>query len=119
VILMTDRECQYGLRLVAAAGPPAPPGPRAELRQAALPGLFFSAGFAMPTKHTPVEPKLTYAEWRARCAALLERQGLSPDVMRERDWRKMYIGGATRTGRRPGAGSLLDTCSFERLRPKR
>jgi hypothetical protein len=31
----------------------------------------------MPTKRTPVEPKPTYAEWRARCAALLVGQGIS------------------------------------------
>jgi hypothetical protein len=38
----------------------------------------------MPTKCTPVEPKPTYAEWRARRAALLERQGISAGVMREK-----------------------------------
>jgi hypothetical protein len=41
----------------------------------------------MPTKRSgkgsPVEPKPTYAEWRGRCAALLESQGISAGFMRE------------------------------------
>jgi hypothetical protein len=80
-----------------------PPSPWASGRAPAnrLPGLFFPAadyvsdqgvtgrsggviGLAMPTKCTPVEPKPTYAEWRARRAALLERQGISAGVMREK-----------------------------------
>jgi hypothetical protein len=50
----------------------------------------------MPTKRSgsPVEPKPTYAEWRARCAALLERQGISAGFMREKEWRKQFIQGS-------------------------
>jgi hypothetical protein len=36
-----------------------------------------------------------YRSWRARAAALLERQGLSPGVMREREWSNLYIRGKT------------------------
>jgi hypothetical protein len=50
----------------------------------------------MPTKRSgsPVESKPTYAEWRARCAALLERQGISAGFMREKEWRKLFIQGS-------------------------
>jgi hypothetical protein len=48
----------------------------------------------MPSKRTLVEPKPTYAEWRARCAALLERQGISAGFMREKEWRKLFIQGS-------------------------
>jgi hypothetical protein len=44
---------------------------------------------------TPVEPKLTYPEWRARCAALLEGQSISAGFMREKEWRKLFIKGST------------------------
>jgi hypothetical protein len=44
---------------------------------------------------TPVEPRPTYAEWRARCAALLEGQGILSGAMRERQWRQLSITGAT------------------------
>jgi hypothetical protein len=50
-------------------------------------------GLAVPTKRTPVKPKPTYPEWRARCAALLEGQGIS--ALREKEWRKLFIQGAT------------------------
>jgi hypothetical protein len=53
----------------------------------------------MPTKRggkgSPAKPTTTYAEWKARCAALLEGQGISPGVMPERDWRQLFITGAT------------------------
>jgi hypothetical protein len=49
----------------------------------------------MPSKRTLVEPKPSYAEWKARCAALLERQGILSGVMRERQWRQLFIRGAT------------------------
>jgi hypothetical protein len=48
----------------------------------------------MPSKRTLVEPRPTYAEWRARCAALLERQGISAGFMREKEWRKLFIQGS-------------------------
>jgi hypothetical protein len=55
-------------------------------------------GFEMPSKRsgTPAEPTATYGEWRARCAALLERQGILSGVMRERQWWQLFIRGATR-----------------------
>jgi hypothetical protein len=53
----------------------------------------------MPTKRSgtrrPAKPAPTYAEWRARAAARLERQSLLPGVMRERDWRRLYKRGVT------------------------
>jgi hypothetical protein len=52
-------------------------------------------GLAMPTKRTPVEPKPTHPEWRARGAALLEGQGISAGFMREKEWRKLFIQGST------------------------
>jgi hypothetical protein len=49
----------------------------------------------MPKGGTPIEPRPTYAEWRARCAALLEGQGISAGFMREKEWRKLFIRGST------------------------
>jgi hypothetical protein len=34
-----------------------------------------------------------YRKWKARAGELLERQRLSRGVMRERDWRQLYIRG--------------------------
>jgi hypothetical protein len=34
-----------------------------------------------------------YRSWRAHSAALLERMGISAGVMRERDWRQLFIRG--------------------------
>jgi hypothetical protein len=47
-----------------------------------------------PKAKHPAAPQSSYAEWRKRAAALLERQGISP-VTRERDWRNLFISGAT------------------------
>jgi len=47
----------------------------------------------MPTKRSGTAP--SYVEWKARAAALLERQSLLPGVMRERDWRRLYLRGVT------------------------
>jgi hypothetical protein len=49
----------------------------------------------MPTKRSsqPTKPAPTYTEWKARTAALLKRQGVVASVMRERDWRQLYIRG--------------------------
>jgi hypothetical protein len=46
---------------------------------------------------TPAAPRepADYRHWKSRAAALLERHGLPLGVMRERDLRKLYIGGAT------------------------
>jgi hypothetical protein len=47
----------------------------------------------MPTKRSgqPANPSST--PWKARAAALLERQGLSAGIMREKGWRQLYIRG--------------------------
>jgi hypothetical protein len=46
----------------------------------------------MPTKRSgqPTKPAIapTYTEWKARAGALLARQGLSPGIMRKKEWRK-------------------------------
>jgi hypothetical protein len=48
----------------------------------------------MPRKPpAPSEPS-GFTEWRARCAALLEGQGISAGVMREKEWRKLFIQGS-------------------------
>jgi hypothetical protein len=53
----------------------------------------------MPSKRSrterPAPPTTTYAEWRARVAALLERQGILSGVMRERQWRQLFMTGMT------------------------
>jgi hypothetical protein len=53
----------------------------------------------MPSKRSdkgpPALPPPTYVQWRARCAALLERQGISAGVLREKEWRQIFITGAT------------------------
>ena len=43
----------------------------------------------------PAGPQGAYAEWRKHVAALLERQGISSTVMRERAWRNLFIRNAT------------------------
>jgi hypothetical protein len=49
----------------------------------------------MPTKRPPAEPASMedYRAWKSRCGALLERQGISAGVMREKEWRKLFIQG--------------------------
>lgn len=52
----------------------------------------------MPRKPKAPPPTATqgaYAEWRKRAAAVLERKGISPGVMREREWRNLFIAGIT------------------------
>jgi hypothetical protein len=53
----------------------------------------------MPSKRSrterPAPLTTTYAEWRARAAALLVRQGILSGVMRERQWRQLFTTGAT------------------------
>jgi hypothetical protein len=46
--------------------------------------------------------------WKSRAAAVLERQGISPGVARERDLRKMSIGGAPPEQAAAGADDLLE-----------
>jgi len=43
----------------------------------------------------PAAPQGAYADWLKRVGALLERQGISPNVMRPRDWRDSFISGAS------------------------
>jgi hypothetical protein len=68
----------------------------------------------------PSEPA-DYRRWKVRCAALLERQGIPAGPWaRERDLRKMYIGGATpEQAVDQVQAACWNTRSFERLRPKR
>jgi hypothetical protein len=47
----------------------------------------------MPSKPPAPSESANYRAWKARAAALLERQGLPLGVMRERDWRQLYIRG--------------------------
>jgi hypothetical protein len=52
----------------------------------------------MPTKSSAKDraaEQADYRSWKAHAAALLERQGISAGVARERDWRQLYINGAT------------------------
>jgi hypothetical protein len=62
-----------------------------------------------------------YRTWKARAAALLERQGLPPGVMRERDWRQLYIGGkAPEDAVRQAETMYYNTRpAFERIRGKK
>jgi hypothetical protein len=39
--------------------------------------------------------QMDYRAWKARCAALLERQGILSGVMRERQWRHLLTTGVT------------------------
>jgi hypothetical protein len=52
----------------------------------------------MPRKPKPTDraaEQVDYQAWKAHAAALLERQRLSRGVMREHDWRRLYIRGKT------------------------
>jgi hypothetical protein len=77
----------------------------------------------MPTKRSdkPAEPTATYVEWKTRCAAMLDRQRISPGVLRERDWRRLYIKGATpeKAVDRAQTHYWNSPPPFERTRPKR
>jgi hypothetical protein len=48
-----------------------------------------------PTNRQRTKPAIapTYTEWKSRAGALLERQGLSLGIKRERDLRQLYIRG--------------------------
>ena len=77
----------------------------------------------MPTKRggkgSPAKPTTTYAEWKARCAALLEGQGISPGVMPERDWRQLFITGAMPEQAAGRCGSITTTRRVvERMRKR-
>jgi hypothetical protein len=49
----------------------------------------------MPAKPPAPSEPADYRRWKSHAAALLERQGILPGVMRERDWRQLYIRGKT------------------------
>jgi hypothetical protein len=69
----------------------------------------------MPRKPPAPSEPADYRIWKSRAAALLERQGLPLGVMRERDWRQLYLGGATpEQAADQGAGSLLEHASGHR-----
>jgi hypothetical protein len=67
----------------------------------------------MPTKRggkgSPAKPTTTYAEWKARCAVLLKRQGISPGVMRERDWRQLFTPAQRQSSPPSTCGSITTT----------
>jgi len=48
-----------------------------------------------PKAPPPTAPPGSYAQWRERAAAVLERRGISAGVMREREWRRLFIAGVT------------------------
>jgi len=48
-----------------------------------------------PKAPPPTAPQGSYAEWRGRAAVVLERRGISAGVMREREWRRLFIAGVT------------------------
>jgi hypothetical protein len=77
----------------------------------------------MLNKRPPAKPASTedYRAWKARCAALLERQSLLPGVMRERDWRRLYMRGFTPedAAGRAQVAYYNTRPAFERMRPKR
>jgi hypothetical protein len=77
----------------------------------------------MLNKPPPVKPASTedYRAWKACCAALLERQSLLPGVMRERDWRRLYMRGVTPedAAGRAQVAYYNTRPAFERIRPKR
>src|SRR5215510_1393201 len=52
-------------------------------------------GHATKDQDKATLPVSTYAEWRKRVAALLERKGIWAGVLREKRWRDLFIGGAT------------------------
>jgi hypothetical protein len=52
-------------------------------------------GMPRKTKTKQPLPVSTYAEWRKRVAALLERTGIWAGVPREKRWRDLFIEGAT------------------------
>jgi hypothetical protein len=49
----------------------------------------------MPRKPPAPSGPADYRRWRARVAALVERQSLLLGVMRERDWQRLYLRGVT------------------------
>jgi len=48
-----------------------------------------------PKPKQQAAPQGAYGEWKARVAALLERQGISAGVLLERAWRNLFISGET------------------------
>jgi hypothetical protein len=48
----------------------------------------------MPLKPPAPDPA-DYRRWKSSAAALLERQGILSGVMRERQWRRLFVTGAT------------------------
>jgi hypothetical protein len=79
----------------------------------------------MPTERSgqPTKPAIapTYTEWKARAAAGLKRQGISAGVMREREWRRLFIRGKAPEDAARQVETLYYNMRppFERLRRKR
>jgi hypothetical protein len=49
----------------------------------------------MPTKPPAPSEPADYRQWKSHAAALLERQGIFSDVLRERQWRQLFTRGVT------------------------
>jgi hypothetical protein len=60
----------------------------------------------MPRKPPAPSEPADYSRWKSRAAALLERQRISAAVMRERDWRQLYIRGGSPKDAAPQAETL-------------
>jgi hypothetical protein len=74
----------------------------------------------MPSKPPAPSEPADYRRWKSRAAALLERQGISLGVMRERDWRLLYVRGVPPEEAAEQAHTYYrNTRWFERMRPKR
>jgi hypothetical protein len=71
-----------------------------------------------PTKRAAEQAD--YRTWKAHAAALLERQGLLPGIIRERDWRQIYIRGKSpEDATRQAETSYWNTRPpFERMRKR-
>jgi hypothetical protein len=86
------------------AGPPTSP-PRGrfksrsrrhlKLAQSMTEARSDKAKASRPSRADRAAGQTDYKTWKARAAALLERQGISLGVMRERDWRQLFITGVT------------------------
>jgi hypothetical protein len=75
----------------------------------------------MPQKPPAPSESADYRSWKARASALLERQGILSGVMRERQWRQLYIGDKTpELAAEQALAHYWNTRpAFERMRPKR
>jgi hypothetical protein len=78
----------------------------------------------MPTKRSAKDQaaeQADYKSWKAHAAALFGRQRILSGVMRERQWRQLYIHGLTPEQAVERAQVQYNNTRppFERMRPKR